>query len=88
MKSTAQFLDELLPLLAPQQPELHLHSTVVEVSDPAQLVELAANPRIRRYLLARLSDTAALVDPGHGEALHRALLAEGHTPKTIKGVTS
>jgi hypothetical protein len=74
--------------LTPPQPELHLHSTVVEVGDPTQLIELAANPRIRRYLLARLSDTAALVDPGHGDALHRALLAEGYTPKTIKGITS
>jgi hypothetical protein len=51
------------------------------------LVELAANPKVRRYLLARLSDTVALVDPGHADALAKVLLAEGHTPKMVKGVT-
>lgn len=52
----------------------------------AQLAELAANPRIRRYLLARLSDTVALIDPGQAEALARVLLAEGYTPKRVKGI--
>jgi hypothetical protein len=79
-------LDELLPLLAPRRPELHANAAVLEVSDPAQLAELAANPKVRRYLLARLSDTAALIDPGHVAALARALLSEGHTPKMVKGV--
>jgi hypothetical protein len=66
---------------------LHEHATVLEAAEPAQLLELAANPRVRRYLLARLSDTVALVDPGHADALAKALLAEGHTPKMVKGVT-
>jgi hypothetical protein len=80
-----EMLDELLPLLEPPRGELHLHAAVVEVSDSTQLVELAANPKIRRYLLARLSDTVALVDPAHVEALCKALLAEGHTPKITEG---
>ena len=36
-------------------------------------------------LLGRLSDTAALIDPLHVDALSRALLAEGHTPKVQEG---
>ncbi len=78
-------LDALLPLLQPSDRELHLNAAVLEVSHPAQLLELAADPKIRRYLLARLSDTAALVDPGHAESLEAALLAAGHTPKRTQG---
>ncbi len=76
-------LDERLPLLQVRQAERHLNASLVEVSDPLQLVELASNPKVRRYLLGRLSDTVALVDPGHTDALAKALLAEGHTPKMI-----
>src|SRR5437868_7037176 len=67
-------LDDLLPLLEPRRAELHLHAAVIEVSDAHQLLELAANPKVRRHLLARLSDTVAVVDPRHVEALVRALL--------------
>ena len=61
---------------------------VLEVSEPMQLVELALDPRIRRFLLARLSDTVALVDPGRESELTRALLAAGHTPKMVEGLVS
>jgi hypothetical protein len=80
-------LDALVPLLEPQRSELHLHADVLEVTDASQLVELAANPKVRRYLLARLSDTVALVDPGSVEALSKALLAEGYTPKIARGTS-
>ena len=85
MTATNEILDSLLPLLEPEGPELHLNAAVVEVAEPAQLAELAADPRIRRYLLARLSDTVALVDPGHARDLERALLDAGHTPKVLTG---
>lgn len=78
---SASPLDRLLPLLDTSRPELHLGAAVLESADPAQLLELAANPKIGRYLLARLSDTVALVDPGREEELAAALLAAGHTPK-------
>ncbi len=81
----SQILDDLLPILPLPRPELHEYAAVLEVSDAAQLVELASNPKIRRYLLARLSDTAALIDPGHTDVLVRVLLAEGHTPKMEEG---
>jgi hypothetical protein len=88
MDPRTQVLDELLPLLKPGRAELHENVAVLEVTDAAQLAELAANPKVRRYLLARLSDTAALIDPGHEDALAKALLAEGHTPKMVKGTSS
>jgi hypothetical protein len=81
-------LDRLLPLLDPGRPELHLGAAVLESADPAQLLELAANPKIGRHLLARLSDTVALVDPGREEELAAALLAAGHTPKRSREARS
>jgi hypothetical protein len=78
-------LDDLLPLLEPSRAELHLHAAVLETASASGLLELAANPKVRRYLLGRLSDTVALVDPVHVDALTRALLAEGHTPKVAEG---
>ena len=83
MPSTRTTMDSLLPLLEPEQNELHLNATVLEVDEAAQLAELAADGKIRRFLLGRLSDTVALVDPGSGKALEDALLATGHTPKII-----
>ena len=88
MATRFQVLDELLPLLTPQRTALHENVAVLEVNDIAQMAELAVNPKIRRYLLARLSDTVALVDPGQEEALAKALLSEGHTPKMVKGISS
>ena len=85
MTATNEILDSLLPLLQPEGTEVHLNAAIVEVAQPAQLAELAADPRIRRYLLARLSDTVALVDPGHARDLESALLDAGHTPKVLTG---
>lgn len=78
-------LDDLLPLLPISGRELHTNVAVLEVAEMSQLAELAANPTIRRFLLARLSDTVALVDPGAAKLLEEALLAEGHTPKRLEG---
>ena len=85
MSSSTDVLDSLLPLLQPEGREMHLHAAIIEVAEPAQLVELAANPRLRRFLLARLSDTVALVDPGRAGEIEAALLAAGHTPKVLTG---
>jgi len=85
MSTSTDVLDSLLPLLQPAGRELHLNAAIVEVSEPAQLVELAADPSIRRFLLARLSGTVALVDPGHAGEIEAALLAAGHTPKVLTG---
>jgi hypothetical protein len=85
LDTTSHVLDELLPLLQPRQAEVHVRAALLEVADVAQLIELAANPAIRRFLLARLSDTVALIDAGRAGELAKALLAEGHTPKRTEG---
>ena len=81
MPSVTRTLDSLLPRLEPQRGEVHLNASLLEVYEPAQLAELAADGKIRRFLLGRVSDTAALVDPGCERQLEEALLAAAHTPK-------
>jgi len=81
MSFATKTLDSLLPRLATGRNELHINAAVLEVSDPAQLAELAADRKIRCFLLGRLSNTAALVDPDCAEQLEKALLTGGHTPK-------
>ncbi len=88
MNSRTQILDELLPILPVRQTELHENAALLQAAEMTQLVELASNPKIRRYLLGRLSDTVALIDPGHVEALTRVLLAEGQTPKMEEGFST
>ncbi len=76
-------LDSLLPRLVPKQNEIHVNATLLEAAEPAQLAELAADGKIRRFLLGRLSDTTALVEPGSADRLEDALLTGGHTPKIV-----
>jgi len=78
-------LDRFLPLLEPDQPAVLADAAILEVQDLAQLLELGRDPKIGRHLLARLSDTVALIDPGAEEELIKALRAAGHTPRTAKG---
>jgi hypothetical protein len=82
-KSAEQKLEELLPLAQPEQTELHLNAAVLEVSELAQLLELAADSALRPFLLCRLAPTVALVDPGQANALIEALRRRGHTPKVV-----
>jgi hypothetical protein len=84
MPAVSPTLDDLLPLLRTARAELHRHVSILEVSNPALLLELAVNPRVRRFLLGRLSDTAALIDPDWAGALIEALRKEGHLPKISK----
>jgi hypothetical protein len=77
-------LDEMLPLAEPGQDEIHLNAAILETSDPAQLLELAADGAIRPLLLCRLSPNVALVDPNRAGELAEVLLRRGHTPKIVK----
>ena len=86
MTATRHPLDAFLPLLEPDAPAILANAEVLEVQQMAQLLELCRNPRIGRYLVARLSDTVALIDPGAAEELVAALRAAGHTPRTAQGV--
>ena len=78
-------LDSLLPLLPAEHAEIHVNAAILEVAQMSQLAELAADAKVRKYLLARLSDTTALVDPGREQELEDALRAAGHTPKLLEG---
>lgn len=79
-------LDQILPLLEPDAPAALVDAQVLEVRETAQLIELSRDPKIGRYLLARLSDTVALIDPGAAEELVKALRAAGHTPRMANGM--
>ena len=84
-RAAAHPLDSLLPMIQADGRELHLDATVVEVAEMSQLAELASQPKIRRYLLCRLSDTAALVEPGCSDQFEDALKQLKHTPKVLRG---
>ena len=86
MRVPAHPLDPFLPLVDPEGPAVVTNAALLESQDVAQLLELSRDPRIGRYLLARLSDTVALIDPGAEELLIKALRAAGHTPRTVHGV--
>ena len=86
MTASRHPLDPFLPLLAPEGPATVTNVSVLEAQDLAQLLELGRDPRVGRCLLARLSDTVALVDPGAEEELVKTLRAAGHTPRIAKGV--
>lgn len=73
-----------MPVAEPTTAEVHYHAAVLEVTDPAQLLELAADPLLQPFLLCRLAPGIALVDPGGVEGLAEALKRRGHTPKIVK----
>jgi hypothetical protein len=79
--SAAAILEEAIPLAEPDRVEVHRGATILEVSSPAQLVELGMDRAFCGILLCRLSPTVALVDPGKSEELVEILRRRGHTPK-------
>ncbi len=83
-KNPAAMLDELLPLAEPSTNEVHERAAVLEVGDPSQLLELAADTVLRPFLLCRLAPEVVLVEPGRAEELAEALRKRGHMPKILK----
>lgn len=83
-KSASELLDELLSLVEPATNEVHHDAAVLEVGDPTQLLELAADTALRSFLICRLAPNIALVDPGRAHDLVDALRRRGHTPKILK----
>jgi hypothetical protein len=81
--SAAAQLDEAMPLADPALLEVHDGATILEVSSPAQLVELGMDRAFTGLLLCRLSPTVALVDPGRKDEFVELLRRRGHTPKVI-----
>jgi len=74
----------LLPMAQPEQVELHVEAVLLETAAPEDLAALAADPRIARHLLCRLSDTVALVDPDAATELADALRAIDRTPRIVR----
>ena len=62
---------------------LHTNLTLVAVADPLLLEDLRADRQLGPLLLAQLSDCVAVVKPGGGEQVMRALRKAGHTPKVL-----
>jgi hypothetical protein len=83
VRTARDVLDEVLPVLTPTALEVHADATVMEVEDPAQLLELASDSALRPFLLCRLSATVALVVPGAATLLVDVLRRRGHTPKVL-----
>src|SRR5438309_10144193 len=54
--TASDLLDELLPVAKPSEVEVHHEAAVLEVDDPARLLELAADTALRPFLLCRLAD--------------------------------
>jgi hypothetical protein len=65
----------------PPTPVLHANLSLVEVAEPWLLDAIAADATAGRYVLLRLSPTAAVVAPGELDALLARLRKLGHTPK-------
>jgi hypothetical protein len=82
--SASGLLDELLPLAEPSENERHVDAALLEVGDPAQLLELVADTGLRPFLLCRLAPTIALIDPGRADDLAEMLRRRGHTPRILK----
>src|SRR5438105_3498249 len=82
--SASELLDELLPRAEPSANEMHIDAAVLEVGDPAQLLELAADTALRPFLLCRLAPNVALVDPGSADDLAEVLRRRGYTPRILK----
>src|SRR5437764_97237 len=61
---------------SPPAARLYRGAALVECADAATLAELMAGP-LGRYVVRRLSDTVAVVDHAHFEAIVEALLAGG-----------
>jgi hypothetical protein len=74
-------IDRLEPFPEAGEVVLHEGLTLVEVADPADLAALQADPRLKDFILARLSPNEAVVLPQHSQAFLKALLKAGHTPR-------
>ncbi len=63
---------------------LHKNIPVLEVEDPLILEALFADRKASEYLLERLSDRVALVDPDKFEALYARMRKLDYYPKISK----
>jgi hypothetical protein len=62
---------------------VHDNLSIIEVADKIQLDTLLLDAVASRYILTRLSDHVAAVEPGKFDALLARLRKLGHTPKVV-----
>jgi hypothetical protein len=60
---------------------LHENLPVIEVNDKLLLDALLADRRTAHYILVRLSEHTAVIDPEQFDALLALLRKQGHTPQ-------
>lgn len=66
------------------QATLHKNLPILEVAEPFLLDSLLADTATAGYILARLSDRMAIVEPKHVDALLSRLLKLKHTPRVLE----
>jgi hypothetical protein len=70
--------------LPAKQAVLHKNISLLEVDDPYLLDSIFADRKAVEFLLARLSDRIALVDPDKVDALYARLRKMGYLPRQVK----
>ena len=70
--------------MAAQPTLIHDNVSLIETADKLLLDAFFADPTTRPFLLARLSDTAAIVQPDKFDALLTRIKKQGHTPKVLE----
>ena len=63
---------------------LHTNLPLIETADKAQLDMLVIDKSVAPHVLIRLSDTVAVVAPGHFDQVLNRLRKLGHMPKVLE----
>ena len=66
------------------QATLHQNLPIIQVAEPFLVDILLADPATAPYVLARLSDRTAIVEPKHVDSLLARLFKLKHTPKVLE----
>ena len=69
-----------------KKPEATLHQNlpILQVAEPFLLEMLLPDPATAPYILARLSQTMAIVEPKHVDTMIARLLKLKHMPKVLE----
>jgi hypothetical protein len=70
--------------MAADEPVLHENVPIIEVTQRHLLDQLSADPSTAIFLLGRLSERTAVVEPGQFDAFIVRLRKLGHLPKVME----
>ena len=71
--------------MKPTEPIIHQNLPVIEVAHRFLLDMMLADKKTKPYIIKRLSDCMALIDPQHFDKLVERLQKMGHLPKVLEG---